>query len=332
MLIITIDTGTTNTRTRLWENFNCLEESSVSIGVRNTAIVGNNNKLIKAIHDTIYDVINKKNFTINNIDLILASGMLTSNVGILEIPHKNAPIRLEDLSKSMVRKTINEICTKPIWFVPGIKNISNEDLNASNIANMDIMRGEETEAAGLIEKFHKDQELILVLPGSHNKYIFVKNNEILGCMTSLGGELLQALINNTILSDSVKRSFAESFDEEMFKLGVSYSEKYGICHSAFMTRIISLFGNKSVLEVQNFLLGIVLGDEIKALKNNKLFNLLKKPKFVVTGKPVIQKAYEYIFKSYNLNVELIKHTEQKYLSGYGLISLAKWNNLIKENL
>ena len=158
MLIITIDTGTTNTRTRLWENFNCLEESSVSIGVRNTAIDGNNNKLIKAIHDTIYDVINKKNFTINNIDLILASGMLTSNVGILEIPHKNAPIRLEDLSKSMVRKTINEICTKPIWFVPGIKNISNEDLNASNIANMDIMRGEETEAAGLIEKFHKDQE------------------------------------------------------------------------------------------------------------------------------------------------------------------------------
>ena len=91
------------------KNFNCLEESSVSIGVRNTAIDGNNNKLIKAIHDTIYDVINKKNFTINNIDLILASGMLTSNVGILEIPHKNAPIRLEDLSKSMVRKTINEI-------------------------------------------------------------------------------------------------------------------------------------------------------------------------------------------------------------------------------
>ncbi|MFR4650085.1 MAG: 2-dehydro-3-deoxygalactonokinase [Megamonas funiformis] len=331
MLIITIDTGTTNTRTRLWENFNCIGESNISIGVRNTAIDGNNKKLIKAIRDTIYDVINKK-FTIDKIDLILASGMLTSNVGILEVPHENAPIRLENLSKSMVKETINEICTKPIWFVPGIKNISNEDLNLNNITNMDVMRGEETEAAGLIKKFYKDQELVLILPGSHNKYIFVRDNEILGCMTSLGGELLQALINNTILSDSVKRSFAESFDEKMFKLGVLYSEKYGLCHSAFMTRIISLFGNKSVLEVQNFLIGIVLGDEIKALKNNKLFNLLKKPKFVITGKPVIQKAYECIFKSYNLNVELIKYTEQKYLSGYGLISLAKWNNLIKENL
>lgn len=332
MLIITIDTGTTNTRTRLWENFNCIGESNISIGVRNTAIDGDNSKLIKAIHNTIYDVINKKKIKINNIDLILASGMLTSNVGILEIPHKTAPIRLEDLSKSMIKETIKEICPKSIWFVPGIRNINNKDLNIRNINNMDIMRGEETEVAGLIKNLYKDQELVLVLPGSHNKYIFVKNNEILGCMTSLGGELLQVLINNTILSDSVKRSFAESFDEEMFKLGILYNEKYGLCHSVFMTRIISLFGNKSVLEVQNFLLGTVLGDEIKALKNNNLFSLLKMPKFIITGKPVIQKSYEYIFKLYNFNVELIEYDEQKYLSGYGLIYLAKLNGLIKENI
>lgn len=46
--VITIDTGTTNTRTFLWdENRNMIASASASVGVHDTAIEGNNARLKK---------------------------------------------------------------------------------------------------------------------------------------------------------------------------------------------------------------------------------------------------------------------------------------------
>ena len=55
MLIATIDGGTTNTRTRIWKDNLIISEAEVAVGVRNTAIDGNNHKLIEAVHNTLYE-------------------------------------------------------------------------------------------------------------------------------------------------------------------------------------------------------------------------------------------------------------------------------------
>ncbi|MFR8903943.1 MAG: 2-dehydro-3-deoxygalactonokinase [Blautia wexlerae] len=45
--------------------------------------------------------------------------------------------------------------------------------------------------------------MILVLPGSHNKFVAVNaDKEITGCLTSISGELLSAIINDTIIVPS----------------------------------------------------------------------------------------------------------------------------------
>lgn len=52
-MIITIDTGTTNTRVALFEGKQRVDQVKANIGVRNTSIDGDNQKLIIAIAHAI---------------------------------------------------------------------------------------------------------------------------------------------------------------------------------------------------------------------------------------------------------------------------------------
>lgn len=333
MYIATIDGGTTNTRTLIWENDKLIGEAGVNVGVRNTAIDGNNDKLIAAVHDTLAESVKKAQIREDEISLILAAGMLTSNVGIVEIPHISAPVTLENLAQSMVSINIPKISSIPIWFIPGIKNISDQNICEKNITSMDIMRGEEAEAAGLIDLFSAKGNLVLILPGSHNKYIALNNRntlwEILGCMTTLTGELLNSLTFDTILADSTGREFASEFDEEAFLRGVTYRKDSGFGHAAFMARILNLFNNYTFNQVQNYLLGILLEDDLQALKKNPLFTaLLDDPTFIITGKTIMQQAYRCLLKKEGWDNVIVSGDKNHALSGVGVISLAKKRGLI----
>lgn len=331
MIIATIDSGTTNTRVHIWKDYNILSEAKRSVGVRNTACDGNNKKLIKGISESLQDAIKIAHLEETQIDLILAAGMLTSNLGIVEIPHKIAPLSFKQLANSMISYKIQEISDKPIWFVPGVKNIKDELINDYNISEMDIMRGEETEAAGiLLKRKHINEQTILVLPGSHNKYIFFnEEKDILGCTTTMAGELLQSLTFTTILSDCLNHNFASEFRKEYFMKGVSYRNIYGLGHACFMARILSLFSKASYIDIQNYILGVILEDDIEALKNNKFFKQMNNPMFIISGNSIIKQAYEYLLKYNRWKSELISEDEQHGLSGYGAISLAKLNNLME---
>lgn len=92
--IITIDGGTTNTRCILWDQSrNKIAEEKRQVGVRNTAIDGNNEKLKMAVKECLDALLDKNDLTYENIRRIIASGMITSDVGIVVIPHLSAPRR-----------------------------------------------------------------------------------------------------------------------------------------------------------------------------------------------------------------------------------------------
>ena len=121
MFIATIDGGTTNSRVYIWQDSRIISQATRHIGVRNTAIDNSNQKLMQAIHDALFEALNTVNITEKDLDAILASGMLTSNVGIMEIPHITAPVTINELSESITVRKIPEIAEKPILFIPGIK-------------------------------------------------------------------------------------------------------------------------------------------------------------------------------------------------------------------
>ena len=103
MLIATIDAGTSNTRVYLWQDTTILAEAQMPIGVRHTAIDRHNKKLTAAVRDTLREAARKAGVTMDDIACILGAGMLTSNVGLKEIPHLAAPISLDALSHAIVR-------------------------------------------------------------------------------------------------------------------------------------------------------------------------------------------------------------------------------------
>lgn len=329
MYIATIDAGTSNTRTRIWHEDLIVAESSQAVGVRNTAIDGNNSKLIAAIHDTLHEAAPQAGIAVNDMDLVLASGMLTSNVGLVEIPHVVAPVSLKMLADSMLSKTLPEICSQPIWFVPGVKNFANEALADELISEMDIMRGEEVEACALLKRLRIQGPAIMALPGSHNKYVaFDEDNKIVGCMTTIAGEMLHSLTFDTILADAVKRSFATEFDQEAFCRGVDYGEKLGLGRAAFMARIMTMFAEYTPSQAQNYLLGLILADDWQSLQGSPLFAKYQTATIVVAGKPVMQQAYKTLFEQVGRNVILVDDSVQCGLSGFGAIVVAKERGLV----
>ena len=172
--VITIDGGTTNTRCILWDNTNKkMAEERRGVGVRNTAIDGNNQKLKAAVKECLENLLAAEHLGYDQVYRIIASGMITSDVGLVEIPHLTAPAGLEELARAVVPVKLEEICPLPIYFIPGIKNAI-ADISLDNYEAMDIMRGEEVESVAVIDRYFSGKPMLLVLPGSHNKFCLYK--------------------------------------------------------------------------------------------------------------------------------------------------------------
>ena len=126
MCIITIDSGTTNTRVNIWQSERVIADSFQEVGARDTAITGSKTTLQNGVRMAIAQVLSQANIQIANVKLILATGMIGSNLGLLEVPHVPAPAGLEELAKGMKMTIIPEVISCPIWFIPGVRNLKED--------------------------------------------------------------------------------------------------------------------------------------------------------------------------------------------------------------
>lgn len=290
--LLIIDGGTTNLRITLLDSVSLkiLGIHKTSSGVRLTAEDGHNKRLQSALRNGIRNLLEEKGLSEKDISRCIAYGMITSNLGLLEIPHCIAPVTVSYLRDAIKTSVFSDISSFPIEFIPGVRNFSVE-VNETNCHNMDMMRGEETEAVGLYRLLNLHANALFVLPGSHNKFVRMgTNGTILGCMTSISGELLDAMTHHTILSDAVSRSFctAETYKPNMARAGAKECAEMGLGRAAFTGRILTTLGKVSASSVQSWLLGAVLAEDIKALLSfagNQLSEIY------VAGKPPLQQAF-----------------------------------------
>jgi 2-dehydro-3-deoxygalactonokinase len=212
------------------------------VGVRDTAITGNRQKLQAGVRNAILKAAAIAGVDLSGIGVIVASGMITSDIGLFEVPHVPAPADIQELAKGLVQSRIPEVAPRPIRFVAGIKN----NIPAVDLATyeaMDIMRGEEVEAFGLIEKTNLQGPATFVFPGSHSKFITMDANyRITACVTTLAGELLNVITGHTILASAVNNSFAQELDEAMLLEGARCCATVGLSRTCFSVRILEQFG------------------------------------------------------------------------------------------
>ncbi len=179
---------------------------------------------------------------------IMASGMITSRQGWVELPYIACPANLRSIAAAIHPHTTMQ--GRKLFFVPGI--------SCRNVLGIpDVIRGEETQVLGANEGGTGH----FVTPGTHSKWINVENNEITGFSTYMTGEVFALLKNHSILG---KLMTGETNNPAAFEQGVraSLKDPAGFLHRIFSTRTLALFNEMPTDHLSSYLSGQVIGTEI----------------------------------------------------------------------
>lgn len=290
MYLVTVDSGTTNTRIRVWKDNEVIACTSETVGIRDVARTKNHHILIRSIKTLLDSALTSAGISSGHIDGIVASGMITSDLGLCHLPHLTAPVTLEKLAQGAEVRLLPEISPMPVWFIPGIKN----DVSQTSIENceaMDMMRGEEVEVFGLLSQHTIKGPALIVLPGSHTKLVKLdEKNQITGCVTTMAGEVLDVFTHQTVLSHSLQGGFTQEIDDIYLIKGAETCLKVGYTRAAFTVRILDVFTDASDSQRASFLLGVVLCADIETMKNSQALNLTSGTDIVICGKRVLREA------------------------------------------
>lgn len=275
---ITVDSGTTNTRITLITDGVIVDTLKFSVSTSE-----NENRkecLSKLLRMGIADILKKNKKSAKEVFRILASGMITSEIGLIELEHINSPCGIEELAKNIYETTMDEISEIPFAFIRGVKYVFGN--------NIDIMRGEETEIYGIAK--NSNVSTLYVLPGSHSKLIHMdKNNRIAEFSTELTGEMINVLASHTILSSVIDLSQSAE-DAEYLQKGYLASKEYGLNAALFKVRSLSKFSNVSSIQILSFFIGVILSPEIE--------NIIKSPakRVVIGGKSQLKEPTALLLK------------------------------------
>lgn len=321
VFLITIDGGTTNTRAALWKDDEVIAVAAREVGAQNTATSASESPLKTAVKSCIDEIMEKGAVTFSDISGVVAAGMITSNAGLVEIPHLIAPVDAKTLAAHIKPVLLEDVCPLPINFIPGVKN-NVPEINTDTFEQMDMMRGEEVEAFAILKDHPATKSTLLILPGSHNKFVSVdENGAITGCLTTISGELLSAITRHTILAKSVGQKFAaaESYDKEMVLRGAKTAGANGLGRACFSGRILGTFVTNDEMQIANFLLGAVLQGDIDAFKNSSALILDADADIIIAGKNPLRQALVDILHANSPECEVKEYhpAPGKPMSGVG---------------
>jgi 2-dehydro-3-deoxygalactonokinase len=190
--------------------------------------------------------------------LVIASGMASSSLGIAELPYASVPFSLTN--DGPVHRVLDEPLSggQRLVLLSGVR------------AEDDVMRGEETQLAGLHLRLGPgDGPTVYLLPGTHSKHAVVQGTTLVSFRTFLTGELFEAVTAHTILRESVRHPHPHTFSLEAFQDGVRAAAEQPLLHALFLGRSNTLFARLDPLENYWFLSGVLIGGELLALKNTE---------------------------------------------------------------
>jgi 2-dehydro-3-deoxygalactonokinase len=134
----------------------------------------------------------------------LLSGMVGATKGWTEAPYCPLPAGLDELAGSLERAPSDD----EIWIIPGVST-------RDRLGVADVIRGEEIQA---IAAGGQEGSSLIVVPGTHSKWVQIREGRIVGFTTFMTGDLFEAILNHTVISQlHVKDGVG---DQRVFALGV----------------------------------------------------------------------------------------------------------------
>ena len=232
---ICLDWGSTNLRAYLLEDATLVDRRECAKGVR----VLNGPPDFEAVFDDIVDGWRE------GADRAILSGMVTSVSGWCETPYLSVPTRLDSLLNKATRRTHNGL---PLFFLPG--------LSQENPA--DVIRGEEIQLLGLADN---EGHSLVVLPGTHSKWVTLHNGNAVAFRTYMTGELFDILLHHSLVG---RIAVGSAVCDASFARGVHASEDENLLGGLFRARAKVLLGQSEAGDIRSYLSGLLIGTEIRA--------------------------------------------------------------------
>ena len=315
-----IDCGTTNSRIYLLdENYKIIKKGNKKIGVRDTVLHGSNEVLKLGLKKLMEETILSSDLKIQDIKFAIASGMITSEIGLIEIPHLRAPIGISDLAKNIKVVQNKKIfpLNIPLYLIRGIKNYFPENTTYKDIRKVDFMRGEETQVAGLISLYPElSYPVTIVVLSSHTKYIYInKEKKICSSLTTLSGQTYEAIRKNSSIGKSIKSDKSKQaenyFDADVIDTAYDSVKNAGFLRTLMMPRFMEVLLKTKWYERRLFINAAIVAEDLRALNEYKTLNCLLNCDFVLIGHKIRCKILSYLLKKYYRVTEKIKCIYEK---------------------
>ncbi|MFY9512249.1 MAG: 2-dehydro-3-deoxygalactonokinase [Rubrivivax sp.] len=188
---------------------------------------------------------------------VLACGMVGSQHGWREAAYAACPLVLGRLQDHLA--AVDGSDGLRVHIVPGVRD------RAAN-GQPDVMRGEETQLLGLLaERPALAAGATVVLPGTHSKWVQLRQGRLEAFATRMTGELFALLREHSVLGRLMAAS--TGFDGAAFDRGVRAAREAGgadIARLLFSVRTLGLFDELPATGLVDYLSGLLIGTELAA--------------------------------------------------------------------
>ena len=233
---------------------------------------------------------------------IILSGMVGSNLGWAQVPYLQCPAALTRIALERTRLSARGV---DVSLLPGLQVVN-------PAGHPDVMRGEELQALGWLALNQAlggpaPEEALLVAPGTHSKWMQVKDGILQTFVTGLTGEVFALLERHSLLlaSPSAKaagagttgsptKTIGETTISPAFDLGLAAIEKLGsasLMQALFTVRSRQLSGELAAAEARDYLSGLLIGADLQGAQHilGQTFDQAKE--IIVIGEGEIGAAY-----------------------------------------
>jgi 2-dehydro-3-deoxygalactonokinase len=240
--LIAIDWGTSNFRAfRLDESGKIIERRSSTEGILRVQ----EGRFAETLRAQVGDWLTEGE------SRVLLCGMVGSRQGWVEAKYLSCPVGLADLADSLVKVHFDGA---EVLLIPGVIGTDSDGIP-------EVMRGEETEAIGILDACGGAG--LVCLPGTHSKWIHLNHHTIESFITCMTGEVFSALRKCTILSRTMTTDVA--IDNVAFLRGVTRSaDTGGLLHHLFSVRTLALMNQLEEKSSASYLSGLLIGHEVRS--------------------------------------------------------------------
>lgn len=316
-----IDMGSTNTRVWLMRGREVLASARTQAGVADTARDGSNEKICDGLKKLIAEVSESLADHPEALPrFAIGAGMIGSALGLAEVPHVAAPAGEKEIAAAMQPCRFPEFADLPFYLVPGVRVENGPGRDAP--IGLDIMRGEEVLCFGLLRHGILTPSSTLLHLGSHWKAITLDDRgRISSSVTTLSGELIQAVRTQTILAGSIPREWPNALDPEWVEAGIREQEKSSLPRALFAVRLLE---QQRAIEPHRcfaFLCGAVIGADLEILLHDEPPS--SKSRIAIAGGESLATAWQQVLARRSLKAFVCSRSQREDALLTGLHRLAE---------